>query len=478
MLEQGKWGQGAPKPSEEFHNRFEESLKLIEKKAENAGEKASAGAEIIRMDRKEKRRIGRLKKAAVGCTAAAAAMEVFIGVCYQNPVWASNLPLIGHIFERMEGKLAFGENYKDYAEPLDKEAAENQESGGQESGKENSGQENSGQSSSDQDGSAGKGAFTRTVDGTTVSMSESYCSGSALYLSLVIESEEPFQDTLLNRNGQPSISVRTTENYSFNPQEQSDLVYLEGEFLDENTYAGVMRIDLNMKNTDNSELQEKAAEAEANGEEFIVDAEVLDQYSTKLEIPEQFTLNLDISQIIGDLANPDTFSTGYTAEELEAMSDEEWNRVMTEAENEGGWNSFPNSHENWWMEGSWQFELDITADPSKTQTAEVDQMNEAGAGIANVVKTPFEITVNELYDDETKGVDYFPVILDAQGKVMDVTAGSVNTVSVKNHDTSTVYVYLCDYDEYMDELKGRKQEDGFKGLMDEKAKFAAEVHFD
>ena len=102
-----------------------------------------------------------------------------------------------------------------------------------------------------------------------------------------------------------------------------------------------MRIDLNMKNTDDSGLQAKQAEAEANGEEFIVDAEVLDQYSTKIEIPEQFTLNLDISQIIGDLADPDTFSTGYTAEELEAMSDEEWNRVMTEAEDEAAGTASP-----------------------------------------------------------------------------------------------------------------------------------------
>ena len=460
MLEQGKWKDGAPVPSKEFHDRFEESLKLIEKKV---GEKAPAGAEIIRMNRKTKRRGRHLKKAVVGCTAAAAAMAVFIGACYQNPVWASNLPLIGHIFERMEGQLSFGEDYKDYAEPLDKEAAQNREGGGQDSGDE---------------GNTGAGAFRQTVGGTTVTMSESYCSGSALYLSLIIESEEPFQDTRLDGNGQPSISVKTKENYSFNPQEQNDLVYLEGEFLDKSTYTGVMRIDLNMKNTDDSGLQAKQAEAEANGEEFIVDAEVLDQYSTKIEIPEQFTLNLDISQIIGDLADPDTFSTGYTAEELEAMSDEEWNRVMTEAEDEGGWDSFPNSHENWWMDGSWQFELDINADYSRTQTAEVNEMNEDGAGIASVVKTPFEITVNESYDDKTKRADYFPVILDAQGNVMDVTGGSVNTVSVKNHDTSTVYVYLCDYDEYMDELKGSRNEDGFKTLMDERAKFAAEVHFD
>ena len=189
---------------------------------------------------------------------------------------------------------------------------------------------------------------------------------------------------------------------------------MEGEFLDDNTYTGVMRIDLNMKNTDATELEKKQAEAEAAGEVFMVDAEVLKQYSTKLEIPEQFTLNLDISQIIGQLAEPDVFDTGYTDEELEAMSDEEREQVVTEAENEGGWNSFPNIHENWWMDGSWQFELDIKADHSKIQTAEVNQMNEEGAGIASVVKTPFELTVNELYEDETKRADYFPVILDAQ----------------------------------------------------------------
>ena len=458
MLEQGKWKDEAPKPSKEFHDRFEESLKLIEQRAEHTGEKALAGAEIVSMNRKAKRKTGRIKRTAMGCTAAAAAMAVFLGACYQNPVWASNLPLIGHIFERMEGKLSYGENYKDYAEPLESKTAEDQDGGGQE-------------------GQA-EGAFTKTVDGTTVTMSESYCSGSALYLSVLIESEEAFQDTLKNESGQPSICIQTTENYSFNPQEQKDLVYLEGEFLDDNTYTGVMRIDLNMKNTDATELEKKQAEAEAAGEVFMVDAEVLKQYSTKLEIPEQFTLNLDISQIIGQLAEPDVFDTGYTDEELEAMSDEEWEQVMTEAENEGGWNSFPNSHENWWMDGSWQFELDIKADHSKIQTAEVNQMNVEGAGIASVVKTPFELTVNELYEDETKRADYFPVILDAQGRAMEVISGDVNTVPVKNYDVSTVYVYLCDYMEYMDELKGHRQEDGYKALIDEKAKFATEVHFD
>lgn len=92
MLEQGKWKDEAPKPSKEFHDRFEESLKLIEQRAEHTGEKALAGAEIVSMNRKAKRKTGRLKRTAMGCTAAAAAMAVFLGACYQNPVWASNLP--------------------------------------------------------------------------------------------------------------------------------------------------------------------------------------------------------------------------------------------------------------------------------------------------------------------------------------------------------------------------------------------------
>ena len=62
MLEQGKWKDEAPKPSKEFHDRFEESLKLIEQRAEHTGEKALAGAEIVSMNRKAKRKTGRLKK--------------------------------------------------------------------------------------------------------------------------------------------------------------------------------------------------------------------------------------------------------------------------------------------------------------------------------------------------------------------------------------------------------------------------------
>lgn len=455
MLEQGKWKKEAPKPSREFHERFEESLKMIEDIAEKQNQKKVSKAEIMDMTHRRKR-TGRLKRVTAGLTAAAAAMAVFAGVCYQNPVWASNLPLIGHIFERMEEKLPYGEDYKDYAKPLGDNQGESQDG------------ENS-------------GAFTRTVDGTTVTLSEIYCSGSALYVSMLIESETPFPDTLIAQWGSPVVNVTTEENYSFNPKAQIGQYIAEGEFTDDNTYAGVIRIDLNERNIDDSLLSQKLAEAEANGEEFIYDQKVMDEYGVKaVEIPDEFTVELNISRIVGDLANPEELDTGHTPEELEAMPEEEWQAVMNEAYSKGDWGQYPNKHENWWRDGSWNFALDVSVDKSKMQTAEVNQMNEDGAGVESVTKTPFEITVNEQYAEGVPREEYFPVIVDAKGNVMDETgsAGSANTVSVKNHDISTIYVYLCDYTEYMDELKSHKEEEGFKELMDEKAKFAAEVHFD
>ncbi len=84
--------------------------------------------------------------------------------------------------------------------------------------------------------------------------------------------------------------------------------------------------------------------------------------------------------------------------------------------------------------------------------------------------------------------DYFPVILDADGKLMSFGkfTGTANTVAISNSDISTVYVYLCDYYEYMDELKGyywsedyeeKAKTKTFKQLLDECAIASAEVHF-
>ena len=105
--------------------------------------------------------------------------------------------------------------------------------------------------------------------------------------------------------------------------------------LDKATFAGIMRISFDDVNVDDSQFV-AAMENEEN--EDMTDAEAFAQLDdddmedlvVEVEVPESFTMNLHISQIIGYKAEPDTIDWGKTEEELEAMSDEEWEQFMKE----------------------------------------------------------------------------------------------------------------------------------------------------
>lgn len=112
-------------------------------------------------------------------------------------------------------------------------------------------------------------------------------------------------------------------------------------------------------------------------------------------------------------------------------------------------------------------------------------VDENGDGVLSITKTPFEITM-KMQDPEAK---YFAVMLDANGDIMPYggVSNSNNTYAIQDRDISTVYIYLCDYYEYMDELKGYYWSDDyeekaktktFKQLLDERAVADTEVHFD
>ena len=65
--------------------------------------------------------------------------------------------------------------------------------------------------------------------------------------------------------------------------------------------------------------------------------------------------------------------------------------------------------------------------------------------------------------------------------------GYGNDVPVNGYDTSRIYVYICDYVEYMDELKGVWWSGGydesvkgevFKELLDERSLYSREIIFE
>ena len=64
--------------------------------------------------------------------------------------------------------------------------------------------------------------------------------------------------------------------------------------------------------------------------------------------------------------------------------------------------------------------------------------------------------------------------------------GSVDTHPIAGYDVSKVTIYVCDYDEYMDELKGyyfsqdyeeKAKEKTYQQLLDERCVWSDEVAF-
>lgn len=478
-------------------------------------------------------------KAALGMTAAAA---VFSAVCITNPAFAENIPLVGNVFEQIGNSIGFSGDFSKYATPLeDDNTADNETQNGAEQ-KTFSNSDNA-QTTAVEDGETTDSKWSQTYNGTTLTVSEVYCNDTALYISLVISMEDKIPNTLLTEDGTPYIRLDNGSvwmNCDFNEGDMLINAPLDGQLIDDHTFAGVLRID-NTEFTYDIAGQKKfdaAWEAfwkekgindpyDATNEEMaaaigIDDAENMTledeiaagapdekDYLKEIKIPDQFTLKLKFSQITGQLPeeeqtvpdipqelrderdqavadaglNEDDYEN-FTEEQLETLRliDQEMYNKYTKLYPDV--NKHPNKYENWWVDGDWDFTIPVEKNNAQTETIEIQAVDSDGNGVTSLTKTPFEITMNESGDT----FDYFPVILDADGKLMSFGkfTGTANTVAISNSDISTVYVYLCDYYEYMDELKGyywsedyeeKAKTKTFKQLLDECAIASAEVHF-
>lgn len=438
----------------------------------------------------------------------AAALAVGILLCMANPALAGSLPVIGNLFELLQDKVFFFGNYSDRATVLtepSQEAADGERP-------DNAEQNEKTDLSPLQDGQ-----YTKTCDGLTITLSEVYANDQAIYLTLLAQSEEPFPETemaqseiapypVINIDGNIGYSFldNQTENGSQNLTEQP-----QGTFLDDSRYACILRLDLAEASGDLSEYnaqsgelsQEILDELGLTKEDLNEQTEsgydnlsrYLDELSSRngqlpssihaIPVPNTFTLTLDIQQFMGHKAEPEYWDSGYTQEELTAMSDEEWMAVMAQEPQE--YQIRPNVHEDWWYEGSWKFTIPIQVDEEHTETLELNDVNEAGIGLKSVIRTPYEITINDVYEEGADS-DTFLVALDANGNRLPQNEGLGYNFAIQDRDISTVDVYILDYTEYMDELKGvgkfngnenRPEEEKWGTLLADRAKYHKTLHF-
>ena len=515
--------------------------KSTEKSTGSSGKKSSGTV-------KSHKKFKAVYKTALGLTAAAA---VFSAVCITNPAFAENIPLVGNVFKQLGNSLGFYGDYSKYEKQLtdSTEDARSADADGSQEGSNNSqnvqAEDQNTTENDNSDKTKDNESYSKTVDGTTVTLSEVYCNELAMYLSMTIHTEDKFPDTFIRFDGKPDIKLSENSTVKYDYMDgKSNLfnAYLDGKMLDDNTYAGVLRIPVEDMTVDdagwtkfyevrNTFFKEKGIDVDSEDFSFdkLAQALGMDEYSDEklpqvggpaisdyvkdIKVPDRFTMELDLKDIVGALPeNQDTTPDipqdlrdeynqkmeehGISTDDAdyESLTEEQKNlehQFFTEMWNEY-YERYPEANEgdnrynSWTLKGDWKFNVDVEKNTSDTVEKDVNVVDENGDGVLSITKTPFEITM-KMQDPETK---YVAVMLDANGDILPdggVANGNADTYAIQDRDVSTVYIYLCDYYEYMDELKGYYWSDNyeekaktktFKQLLDERAVAGTEVHFD
>ena len=521
---------------------LEKSTEKSTKKSTGSSGKKSSGTA------KSHKKFKAVYKTALGLTAAAA---VFSTVCITNPAFAENIPLVGNVFKQLGNSLGFYGDYSKYAKQLtdSPEGTRSADSDESQDGSSNSQNVQAEDQNTTENNNADKTkdneSYSKTVDGTTVTLSEVYCNEMALYLSMTIHTEDRFPDTFITSDGKPNIKLSENSTVKYDYMDgKSNLfnAYLDGKMLDDNTYAGVLRIPVEDMTVDdagwtkfyevrNAFFKEKGIDVDSEDFSFDKLAQTLgmDEYSDEklpqvggpaisdyvkdIKVPDRFTMELDLKDIVGTLPDdqdttpdiPQDLRDEYNQKmaehgistddaDYESLTEEQKNlehQFFTEMWNEY-FERYPeaiegnNRYNSWTLKGDWKFNVDVEKNTSDTVKKDVNVVDENGDGVLSITKTPFEITM-KIQDPEIK---YFAVMLDANGDIMPyggVANSNADTYAIQDRDISTVYIYLCDYYEYMDELKGYYWSDDyeekaktrtFKQLLDERAVAGTEVHFD
>lgn len=435
----------------------------------------------------------RRKKFITTTTGIAAAVAVFSLFCVSNPALAAKIPLIGHIFERVESTVSYKGDFSSTAQVLVTEGAEDTgavtEIGETTEGVETEGIEKQGNEKQEQvqEKAAGESKYIKTSNGLTVTVSEVYYSTKALYLAMSIKNEEEFPaDFIRTKNMEDyildydTLKLDGTASFSFSDMDIGPELYIEGQFIDNHTFAGIYRVSLDQFSYYPTDEEIAAKGLDINDyvkDDMSTDEAALkvDEYNLKLKeqfpeigtplpVPDNFTYSLNLTDISGELFETEARTVTFPEGDTGVIYDNLVKRY----------------------EGEWNFEFDVSLDTSRTQTVELNDTNAEGLGISKVEKTPYEITAQMMIPSDKLNYDYFLVILDKDGELLDYQGSYADTYQLYGRDTGTVYIYICDYIQYMDEIKGyywspdyeeKKKTKTYKQYLDEKSLYHTEVTF-
>lgn len=344
---------------------------------------------IVREKSYQKRNKAVWKRAFIALGSMAAVLCITVTFCVMNPVLASEIPILGSIFAKVADLYPFGRLPQENTVELPLSEG-----------------------------------LVSASGGITISVMEEYASNQAVYIGVKVENQQAFPEMAAAvENGQQFIKARTVENYSFCPGERSSRRYIEGEFVDEYTFLGIIRIDYD-------EIRR-----------YMEQSDISDPDA---DIPESFTMELKIAEIASTLKDAEL-------PEEYRVSDEEYEQ-MTEEEQTAYLDRIPKAwygleYQSWHQAGTWEFTLPISQTDENARTITVNQYNDEGIGVESIEISSVELSVNAKIPKETS---LCTVVFDADGRMIAYKNGSNagSTRLIDGHDISTITVYICDISDY------------------------------
>ena len=341
----------------------------------------------------------------------AAVICVTFTFCVMSPVLASEIPILGSIFSKVADLYPFGKIPEENTVEL--ALAED---------------------------------FISTDGGITISVTEEYASNQACYIGMKVESEQAFPEMAATVDGgQQFIKARTVENYSFCPEERSNRRYIEGKFVDEHTFLGIIRIDYD----EIRRYMEQSGTSKS-------DADILESFKVALRITE-------IASTLKDAELPEEYR--ISDEEYEQMTEEEQTAYLDSIPK--AWYGF--EYESWHQAGTWEFTLPISETDENVRTIVVNQYNDDGIGVDNIEISSMEMNVSTAIPEEAS---LFAVAFDANGRRIAYKNGSNegSTLLIDGYEISTVTVYICDISKYR-ELSEKYSGRMLQEMIEKEAKF-------
>ena len=384
---------------------------------------------IIR-SRKNSKKKGIGRKIAYGFGTAAAVFILAFTLCVANPALAANIPFFGSIFEMIQDVFSFGRIPEEEITKLEGQVTTQKQKEEPNEGSDGIGTE--GKDVVESNSETGNGGeitalYQASDKGITFTITEYYASNQAVFLGFIVENEEEFPEQLAvaGETGYQWLQVSTIEKCSFRDDLTGGYQNIEGKLEDPHTFIGVMRIDYDSINLDESVYDEAYEKAEKAGEELPeVNSETWDMYMKRYEVPDKFQMELQID-----------FFQGYCTEKI---SEETGNRYK--------------------VKGNWKFPiLNIEKSTADIKTIQINEVNEDGIGVEYIELSPVELTLHIMEPTDRL---LFAVAVDKNGKQLVGGSSDAYVLSTNGCDVSEVTVYIFDYDEYMDKKQYTLEKEG------------------